>query len=38
MQGTMTISSDVPIGVVIRPLGVVHGYYEQPVRPPSANG
>jgi hypothetical protein len=38
MQGTMTISSDVPVGVVIRPLGVVHGYYEQPVRLPSANG
>lgn len=38
MQGTMTISGDVPVGVVIRPLGVVHGYYEQPVRLPSANG
>lgn len=38
MQGTMTISGDVPVGVIIRPLGVVHGYHEQPVRPPSANG
>ncbi len=38
MQGTMTISGDVPVGVMIRPLGVVHGYYDQPVRPPSANG
>lgn len=38
MEGTMTIHSDVPVGVIIRPLGVVHGYYEQPVRPPSANG
>lgn len=38
MDGTMTISSDVPVGVTIRPLGVVHGYYDQPVRPPSANG
>jgi len=38
MDGTMTISGDVPVGVMIRPLGVVHGYYDQPVRPPSANG
>lgn len=38
MDGTMTISGDVPVGVTIRPLGVVHGYYDQPVRPPSANG
>ncbi len=38
MDGTMTISGDVPVGVMIRPLGVVHGYYDQPVRPPTANG
>lgn len=38
MDGTMTISGDVPVGVTIRPLGVVHGYFDQPVRPPSANG
>lgn len=38
MNGTMTISGDVPVGVTIRPLGVVHGYFDQPVRPPSANG
>lgn len=38
MDGTMTISGDIPVGVTIRPLGVVHGYYDQPVRPPSANG
>ena len=38
MDGTMTISGDLPLGVTIRPLGVVHGYYDQPVRPPSANG
>jgi len=38
MDGTMTISGDVPVGVTIRPLGVVHSYYDQPLRPPSANG
>jgi hypothetical protein len=38
MNGSMTITGDVPVGVMIRPLGVVHGYYDQPVRPPSANG
>jgi hypothetical protein len=38
MQGTMIISGGTPFGVVIRPLGVVHSYHDQPVRPPSANG
>lgn len=38
MDGTMRISGDVPVGVTIRPLRVVHGYFDQPVRPPSANG
>jgi hypothetical protein len=38
VNGTMTITGDVPVGVVIRPLGVVPSYFDQPVRPPSANG
>jgi len=38
VNGTMTVTSDVPVGVVIRPLGVVPSYYERPLRPPSANG
>jgi hypothetical protein len=38
VNGTMTVTSDVPVGVVVRPLGVVPSYFAQPVRPPSANG
>lgn len=38
VQGTMTITSDVPVGVIIRPLGVVHAYDERPVAMPTANG
>ncbi len=38
VEGTMTVTSDAPVGVIIRPLGVVHGYFDHPVRPPSANG
>lgn len=38
VNGTMTVTSDVPVGVVVRPLGVVPSYFETPVKPPSANG
>lgn len=38
IDGTMIIRAAVPIGVIIRPIGVLHGLYEHPVRPPSANG
>jgi hypothetical protein len=38
VQGTLTITSEVPVGVIIRPLGVVHAYDERPVAMPTANG
>ena len=38
IDGTMIIRGAVPIGVIIRPIGVLHGVYEHSVRPPSANG
>jgi hypothetical protein len=38
VNGTMTVTSDVPVGVVVRPLGVLPSYFATPVTPPSANG
>ena len=38
LNGTITIQAAVPVGVLIRPLDTLHGYYEQPLLPPSANG
>lgn len=38
LDGTITVTATVPVGVIIRPIGVLHGVYDQPVRPPSANG
>lgn len=38
MDDTTVISGDIPVQVTIRPLGVLHGFYEKPIRPPQANG
>ncbi len=38
ISGTMVVTSDVPVGVIVRPLGVVPSYFAEPIRPPSANG
>jgi hypothetical protein len=38
IEGTVVIEGAVPIGITIRPLGVLHGVYDRPLRPPSANG
>jgi hypothetical protein len=38
LQDQVTISGNTPIGVIIRPVTVLHGVYEQPVRLPEANG
>jgi hypothetical protein len=38
MDNTTVISGAIPVGVTIRPIGVLHGLYEQPIRPPQANG
>ena len=38
LDGTITIQSTVPVEALIRPLDTLHGYYELPLIPPSANG
>ncbi len=38
MENTTIISGAIPVSVTIRPIGVLHGVYEQPIRLPQANG
>lgn len=38
LDGTLRIESVVPVGVHVRPLHALPGYYEQPLLPPNANG
>ncbi len=38
LDATTVISGAVPIHITIRPIGVLHGLYEKPIRPPQANG
>jgi hypothetical protein len=38
MENTTIISGDIPVSVTIRPIEVLHGVYDQPIRLPQANG